>query len=64
MVDAGASDLDQERVGHAPRFEHRVDGPAQYAEVQVEPADSVQGFELRQGHAVWKPADEFEQRLL
>ncbi len=48
VVDAGATDLDEERVGHAPGFEHGIDGPPEDAEIQVEPADSIQRLELRQ----------------
>src|ERR1700730_16902725 len=61
VVDAGAPDLDKQRVRHAPGFENRIDGAAQDAEVQVQPSGTVESLELRQGRSPGQPTNEVEQ---
>src|SRR3989442_8851666 len=63
-VDAHSAHFDDERIGHAAGFEHRIDEAAKDAEVQIDPPLAVEGVEARHLDAAWQHTYESEQRLL
>src|SRR5216684_2343675 len=63
-IAAGATDLDDQRVGGAALLENRGDDPVEDVEVEIEPAFAIDRRKARQLDSGRQPAHEVEKRFL